>query len=253
MIKNYIFVRMKLTYLTILISLALSFPCLRAQAQVPDELETFQQASGNHAVLFRGKQATKISFPANGNPYWEQPDFQLGDIVFEGNLYRDVFLNIDAREQRALVTKVLGLMSVALPPSLTPSLTIGNRRFVGIGPGEALAEGFYEVFGSGEEQVYKHVEKVLNESINDVNGREIGYYDENYRSDVYRFFALRTSYYFRDADGEFSRIKSRGSLLRKFPSAKRKEIRKAVKAAGIGRSKADFDSYCKAVLNAAVQ
>jgi hypothetical protein len=26
-----------------------------------------------------------------------------------------------------------------------------------------------------------------------------------------------------------------------------------VKAAGIGRSKADFDSYCKAVLNAAAQ
>lgn len=253
MIKSYIFVRMKLTYITILISLALSFPCLRAQAQVPDELETFQQASGNHAVLFRGKQATRITFPANGNPYWEQPEFQLGDVVFEGNLYRNVFLNIDAREQRALVTKVLGLMSVALPPAQTPSLTVGNRHFVGVGPGEALAEGFYEVFGSGKEQVYKHVEKVLNESINDVNGREIGYYDENYRSDVYRFFALKTSYYFRNADGEFSCIRSRGSLLRKFPSAKRKEIRRAVKAAGIGRSKSDFDSYCKAVLNAAAQ
>jgi hypothetical protein len=244
---------MKRTYLTILFSLTLLFPFGRAFAQVPDELETFQQASEDHSVLFRGRQATKITFPANGNPYWEQPLFQLGDIVFEDNLYRDVFLNIDAREQRALVTKALGLMAVALPPSLTPSLIIGDRHFVGIGPGEALSEGFYEVFGSGPEQVYKHVEKVLNESVNDVNGREIGYYDENYRSDVYRFFALRTSYYFRDAEGEFSRIKSRSSLLRMFPSAKRKEIRKAVKAAGIGSSKANFDAYCKAVLNAAAQ
>jgi hypothetical protein len=38
-----------------------------------------------------------------------------------------------------------------------------------------------------------------------------------------------------------------------FPSAKRKEIRKAVKAAGIGSSKANFDAFCKAVLNAATQ
>lgn len=240
--------------LPILLCLAAFFLSVRPlNAQVPDELEIFQQASGDHSVLFRGKQATRISFPANGNPYWEQPDFMSGDIVFEDNLYRDVLLNIDAREQRALVKKALGVAAVALPPSLTPSLTIGDRHFVGIGPGEELAEGFYEVFGSGPEHVYKRVDKILTESVNDVNGREIGYYDEHYRSDVYRYFSLKTTYYFRDAEGDFSRIKSRGSLLRKFPSAKRKDIRKAVKAAGIGSSKANFDAYCKAVLNAAAQ
>jgi hypothetical protein len=226
-----------------------SFGTLRAQ----DELDTFQHASGVLSVLFRGKEATRFNFPSNGNPYWEHAAFESGDIVFEDNLYRDVLLNIDAWGQQALVKNPSTPQVVALTPSLTSSLTIGGRSFVGIGPGDVLPEGFYEVFGTGPEQVYKRVDKELQNSVNNVNGEVIGYYDENYRSDVYRYFAIKTTYYFRDAEGEFSRFKSKGSLLRKFPSNRRKDIRKAVKAAGVPSSKAYFDDYCKAVLNAAAR
>ena len=221
--------------------------------QAQDELDIFQEAAGDVSVLFRGKQATRYTFSYNGNPYWERPDFQSGDIVFEGNLYRNLPLNVDAREQRVLVRKFSGVTAVSLTPVQTPSFTIGDRRFVGIGPGEALAEGFYEVFGTGEKKVYKRVDKVLSEAVADMNGSAIGYIDPNYRSDVYRYFAIKTTYYFRDAEGEFSRIRNRGSLLRKFPSESRKVIRRAVKAAGIGSSKNQFDDFCKAVLNAAAR
>ena len=235
----------------LLVSTAFLFSSGTLQAQ--DELDTFQEAAGDVSVLFRGKQATRYTLAYNGNPYWERPDFHNGDIVFEGNLYRNLLLNVDAREQRVLVRKSSGVTAVSLTPLQTPSFTIGDRHFVGIGPGETLAEGFYEVFGTGEEKVYKHVEKVLSEAVADMNGSAIGYYDPGYRSDVYRYFAIRTTYFFRNAEGEFSRIRSRGSLLRKFPSDSRKAIRKAVKAAGIGNSKDQFDDYCKAVLNAAAR
>ena len=218
-----------------------------------DELDIFQEAAGDVSVLFRGKQATRYSFAYNGNPYWERPDFQSGDVLFEGNLYRNLLINVDAREQRVLVRKFSGVTAVSLTPLQTPSFTIGDRHFVGIGPGEALEEGFYEVFGTGDQRVYKHVEKILSEAVTDMNGTAIGYYDPGYRTDVYRYFALKTSYFFRNADGEFSRIRSRGALLRKFPSDSRKEIRRAVKAAGIGSSKDQVDAYCKAVLKAAAR
>jgi hypothetical protein len=231
------------------VSLLFSGGTFRAWAQ--EELASFQKASGDESVLFRGKQATRISFPANGNPYWDQPTFVRGNIVFEENLYRDVFLNIDAREQRALVQKSYGLQSIALTPAQTPSLTMGDRRFVGMGPGEALPEGFYEVFGTGPELVYKHVEKVLQSSVNDVNGSGIGYYDEHYRSDVYRYFAYNATYYFRNEAGEFTRIKSKGALLRQFKDRK-KEIRKSLKA-NRNNSDTSFDAYCKAVLKAAAR
>lgn len=235
--------------LPILLCLA-CFGTLRAQA--PDELDAFQRASGDESVLFRGKQATRINFPANGNPYWESPEFVNGEVVFEGNLYRNVLLNIDASEQRALVQKSYGLLAVALIPESTSSLTIGGRPFVGVGPGEALPEGFYEVFGTGPEHVYKHVQKTLSNSVDNMNGDGIGYYDDAYRSDVFRYFAIKTTYYFVSADGEVSRIKSKGALLRKFRDRK-KEIRKSLKAAGMNEAGVGFEAYCKAVLNAAAQ
>lgn len=220
------------------------------RAQAPKELERFQTAVGEHSVIFRGKQAARYTFPANGHPYWAQTAFEPGDIIFEGNLYQNVPLNIDAVAQRALVQLTGSPVSVALAPAQVTSITLGGRRFVGIGPGEALPEGFYEVFGQGPEQVYKHVRKRLESSVNNVNGSTIGYYDENYRPDVVRHFTYLASYYFRDAAGQFRPFKGRNALLRQFPDRKR-EIRRGLRAAGIDRS--NFDAYCKAVLNIAAQ
>lgn len=248
--KSFIFAIMKNVFFTFLTALALLFPSGTGKAQAVDELELFQEASAGFSSLFRGKLTTRISFMANGNLYWDQPDFVKGDIVYEGNLYRNVLLNIDAWQQRALVKHASSAQVFALLPSQVSSLSFDGRQFVGIGPGEALPEGFYEVFGTGEERVYKQVKKDLQDSVDNVNGSPIGYYDDNYRTGVYRYFACHPTWYFRDAKGEFSRIKTRGSLLRKFPDRK-KDIRKALKAAGLNTSGTNFDVFCKAVLNAA--
>ena len=223
------------------------FVCiLPAQAQVGTETQRYQQAAGDRSVLFRGEQAAAYSFLANGNPYWEDAAFRRGNIVFEGNLYQDVLLNIDAHAQRVLVHLSSGPFSVSLSPALTPSFTMDGRRFAGFGPGEALPEGFYEIFGEGPERIYKRVDKPLNSNFSNANGDLIGYYDEHYRADVYRHFALVRTYYFRDADGQFSRIKGKGALLRKFPERK-KELRRAINKAGLGPK--EFDECCELVLN----
>ena len=218
---------------------------LPAQAQVKDEIQRYQQAAGDRSILFRGEQATVYAFPANGNPYWDNDEFWPGDIVFEGNLYRDVLINVDARAQRALVRLSSGPFSVALAPGLVSSFNMGWRHFEGFGPGEALPEGFYEVFGEGPEKVYKHVTKSLAFNLNHANGDLIGYDDPNYRSNVYRYFAISRPYYFRDAEGRFSRIKGRNALLRKFPE-RRKELRRALDEAQLGPK--EFDASCVLVL-----
>lgn len=225
-------------------ALLAAFPPAGAQDQT--ELKAFQAAAGDRSVLFRGKQQARYSFPANGHPYWEQTGFQSGDIVFEGNLYRNVTVNIDALAQRILVQLQGSPVAVALSPAQVSSLSVNGRKFVGIGPGESLPEGIYEVFGEGPERIYKHIRKRLESSVNNVNGDPIGYYDENYRASVTRYFAYASSYYFRDAAGQFSPFKGKGALLRKFPNRKREVIRRELRAAGIYGS--DFDAYCKAVL-----
>ena len=227
--------------------------CLPATAQDGSvELQAFQQAASYRSILFRGMQASRYTFLANGHPYWIQPEFMRGDITFEGNLYRDVPINIDAHTQRALVQLSHSAYAVALSPALTSSFTMGGRRFVGIGAGQELPEGFYEVFGDGPEQVYKRVDKNLQSSVNNVNGDTIGYYDPDYRTDVMRHFALARTYYFRDAEGHFSRFKGKGALLRKFGSRK-KEIRQALRKTRPELTPTDFDAYCRTVLNIAAR
>ena len=92
---------------------------------------------------------------------------------------------------------------------------------------------------------------MMNSNTQNVNGDTIGYYDENYRNDVTRHFAIHKSYYFRDAEGNFTRFKSRGALIRKFPERK-KQIRQAVNAFR-QHSDLDFDGFCKLVLNTVSQ
>lgn len=218
-----------------------------ARAQDQPELQAFQEVAGDHSILFRSKQATRYNLPANGNPYWSGPGFERGDIHFEGNYYSNVPLNIDATTQRVLVQLSGSPFAVALTPEQTPSFTIGEREFVGIGSGDVLPEGYYEVFGEGRERIYKHIAKVLSSSVFNMNGEGIGYFDNNYREDVTRYFAYHQTYYFRDADGKFTRFKGRNALIRQYPG-RRQEIRKAIRDAQMYGRNYPFDDFCKAVL-----
>jgi hypothetical protein len=226
----------------------------QAQTQAPIELKAFEDAAGNGSVLFRGKQATVYERPANGNPYWASSTFSPGEIIYEGNLYDDVLVNIDAVAGLALVRKGDNPVAVALRPESVSSIVAGDRLFVGIGDDgpEGLSRGFYEVFGEGPERVYKHVSKRLLASSQNMNGDPIGYYDPNYNSEMNNFYGITKSYYFMDREGRVSRFRSKGQLRGKFPE-RRKEIRKAISAAGMDMPGVDFDTYCKELLKIAAQ
>lgn len=222
---------------------------LAAQSRREETL-SFQQAAGVQTVLLRGKQAARYDFPANGNPYWSSPEYRTGDIEIEGRRYCDIPFNIDAVAQRLLVRVGDSQVAVSVPPSRVSAIDLGERHFRGVGPDGPLPEGFYEVIGNGPEQVYKNVSKVLNSSPDNVNGDAIGYRDPNYRTDVSRYFALRRNYYFRDAGGQFRRIKGKSALLRCL-GPRKKEVRQALSAGGMERSGVDFDLYCRMALDLA--
>lgn len=218
-----------------------------AAAQERTELQAFQDAAGNRSILFRGKQAARYAFPYNGHPYWRETDFQPGDIRFEDNDYQDILINIDASRQLALVKLPDSVFSVSLSPALTPSFTMGGRRFAGVGPGNPLPEGFYEIIGNGPEQVYLQITKTLASSTNNANGDPIGYYDDNYRYEVLTYFAIHKFFYFKDAEGNFTRFRTRGALLGKFPGRKR-EIRQALRNLD-SYSRPSLETYCETVMN----
>lgn len=223
-----------------------------AAAQHRDETRAFQQAAGIQTAMLRGKQAARYDFPANGNPYWTSAEYRLGDVVIDGNAYYDVPVNIDAVAQRLLVRVGDSQVAVALQPDRVGSIEMDGRRYVGVGVGASLPEGFYEVIGEGEEHVYKHVAKVIHSSTDNVNGDAIGYRDPNYRYDVSRYFALRRSYWYRDAEGAFRRIRSKDALLRCL-GPRKKAVRQAMRISNYDQNGADFDSFCRVALEIAAR
>jgi hypothetical protein len=223
----------------------LALCCAPLGAQEPDEIHAYQQAVKDRSILYRGEQFLPYTFRANGNQYWENDTFKKGDITFEGNLYHDVLINVDANAQRVLVQLPSNPFAVTLAPELVSSFTMGGRRFEGVGPDGILPEGIYEIIGEGPERVYKRVDKPVLTSTNYVNGDPIGYNDKNYRSDTHVYFAMKRSYFFRDAEGRFTRLKGKRALLRHFPE-RRAELRKAVKNTGLKWK--DFDACCELVL-----
>lgn len=247
MLLNHSFSRYVLALLAGSVLLLAGGPDGAAQSRREEAL-SFQQAAGMQTVLLRGKQAARYDFPANGNPYWSSSGYRIGEIEVEGKRYFDVPFNIDAVTQRLLVRAGDSQVAVALPPSRVRAIDLGERHFRGIGPDGPLPEGFYEVFGNGPEQVFKNVSKSLNSSPDNVNGDLIGYRDPDYRTDVSRYFAIRRSYYFRDADGGFRRVKGKSALLRCL-GPRKKDVRQALRASGADLSRMDFDLYCQTVLD----
>lgn len=233
----------KLVSIITLFLLAVPLP-----AQVPQEVRRFQQSAGERTTLFRGKQAERYLFPANGNPYWERAEFFGGDIVVRGRHYYDIQLNVDAVAQLALVQVPGSQAAVSLSPAVADSLITSDRVFVGVSSHPYLPDGIYEVFGAGPEQVYKSTRKHLSTSTGNVNGTSIGYYDEHYRNDITRYFEVSVSYYFKDASGGFSRLRGKGALLRKFPE-RRKDVRRALRDTRLDVIDTPFDKYCKFVLS----
>lgn len=239
---------MKICHFIIAATCCLAVSCLTARSQVSAELKAFQDAAGSGSILFRGKQASSYDRRANGNPYWYSDTFVPGEIVFEGNFYDDILVNVDAVAGLALVRKEDTPIAISLNPGNVSVIRTDASTFVGIGPGHpSLPEGFYEVFGSGPEMVYKHVSKKLQTSTQYMNGDPIGYYDSDYNPEYTSYFALTKTYYFMDGNGVFSRIRGRKSLIRKFPE-RRGEIRRSLADKRLDLPGADFDACCREVL-----
>ena len=208
-----------------------------AQAQGEQELLRFQQAAGDRSVLFRGKAAEQYTIPAEGHPYWDGEEYIRGELVLEDRVYRDLPILIDALSHRALVQLSSGVFSVSLSPDEVQSIRLGSRHFSGSLHQDGLPEGFYEVIGDGPEQVWKRVDKFLS-TANEIDR-------------IYQYYSTRLSWYFRDAQGRFTRIRDRAGLLRQFPPERRRFIRQEIKRVRADRADIPFETWCQAALNAA--
>ena len=76
-------------------------------AQSADEAFFRQEAAGS-SILYRGHQAYAYNIHYNGTYWWSESEFKTGDVWYNGKLYRNLSLNVDAARQELLVRNAVG-------------------------------------------------------------------------------------------------------------------------------------------------
>ncbi|MBP5218356.1 MAG: hypothetical protein J6Z47_05350, partial [Bacteroidales bacterium] len=181
-----------------------------------------QNVSGQDA-LFRGKMSDRYSSNFNGTPYWDAEGFLPGYILYNGNRYDGVYINVDASLCEVNVKPSPEIAATSPDRNQVSWFTRGGKRFVNLQylGVEGAREGFYEVLFDGNVSLLKRVDKFLHKDTGNHNTEGlIGYEDSNYQHDVLSFFKISTEYLYLK-DGELVKLKNRNALLNMYKSGKR--------------------------------
>ncbi len=175
---------------------------------------TADLGSGQAPLLYRGKLARQYIYRFNGNPYWETIAFHQGDVLFNGVLYENQPLNVDAVEKELVVR--WNATYVVPDREQVSWFTMDGRLFVNLQyQGIAAEPGYYEVLHDGKSAVLYRVDKFPRSDVGNHNGRTIGYEDPNYDQDVLEYFHFRPSWWILQ-DGTLTHLRNRKALVKFF-------------------------------------
>lgn len=213
-----------------------------AQAQQYQELDYFSESAGDLSIIFRGRQAERYDFTYNGNCFWKEAAYRVGDIIYRGKFYGGIELNLDAVLQAPLVRLDSGHVPIGLYESDVEYMKIGgsvyeNLRLKGH---REVKEGFYEILADGEYRLYKRVDKRVETSVDNVNGPEIGYEDPFYKDNIHTYFKYFPTYYLSHNGGPLVRFRNKGALMNLFPEHK-KALRKHLSSISDGGVKLESE------------
>lgn len=159
--------------------------------------EAYKKLSGSNATIYRGKLPKRYLSAYNGNPFWSDKEYVEGEVLFNGKVYENVLLNIDAYRMDLLCRFSYQTAPIVLSKEDVKYAVIGGKLFVNLnGLGYSRApEGYYEVLKDGEKALLRQVRKIYLTDAREHNGTDIGYYDPNYNEDYVNYFLFKEKLY----------------------------------------------------------
>ena len=180
----------------------------------PAAAQDYQEQTGMLSTLYRGKLPRPYPFRYNGTYYLETREFTRGDILYNGKVYRNVLLNLDAFTHNLEVRPQPKVSPVVLDRSQVVWFTLNGARFVNLrymGYPEAR-EGFYELVRDGRSPLLRFPEKTFRTDSqgNSVNRADL---DGNFDQEVINYFGKEETWYSLE-DGQLKKL-SRRALKKK--------------------------------------
>lgn len=191
------------------------------------------QGSDPSSMIYRGRVAIPPPPGYNGTPYWDTTGFRPGRAMFNGRLYGDVLLRVDASA---------GLVHVRPGMSYAPSIPerdqlswierdgvrFVNLQYQGIKGAES---GFYEVVFDGSDALLRRVNRRLRTGSGD-HRQLIGYSDPNYNPSYLSYYDYSEDFYLLSKNGGLTKLDNKNSIARIFRS-RAAELRRHMRAAGL--------------------
>lgn len=106
-------------------------------AQVPTAekmLSDYMKVAGDYSAIYQGSIEPMFSQTAwTTHPYWDDAEIHVGDVCYEGRLYKNVKLRYNLLENRLYVISVDNQYSVAPEVAKISYFTMEGKRFVNTG------------------------------------------------------------------------------------------------------------------------
>ena len=166
-------------------------------AYAQTESTQYMKEAGTLSTLYRGRIPVQYPYQYNGTYYWDGKQFLKGSVLYNGKLYRDVLLNIDASRQELQVKLNESVAPVVLYENHVPYCSIEGTRYVNLRTlgYDTAPEGYFQIIRDGEKPLLLQVKKVFSSGTGNHNGDEIGYIDPNYNTKLVNYFAKQHHYY----------------------------------------------------------
>ena len=174
--------------------------------------QDYQQQAGELSTLYRGRIPNPYTIRYNGTFYVETRRYGRGNILYNGKLYRDVILNMDANFQELIVRPTELGSGVVLSREQVAWFTMGpslfiNMRYLGY---QEAPEGYLLLLRDGKQPLLRHIRKSLR---TEVNQRETADMDGNFDPTVVNFFARSETNYVLE-NGQLRKIRPRAMKRR---------------------------------------
>ncbi len=199
-----------------ILTLALLAACL-----LPVSAQSYQERARELSTLYRGRLQNSYHYRYNGTFYMFTRSFTPETLLYNGKLYQDVLLNVDAFGMDLVSKPAQETSGVVLDRAQVAWFTLDGRRFINpryLGYAEA-PEAYLEVVRDGREPLLRLNQKKFDTDHRNVRS-ETPEMDGNFDPEVINYFHRIESWYVI-REGQILKISARKArrILKEAPAA----------------------------------
>ena len=204
----------------------------RLRAQDSETLYSrYKDKSDMYLPLFRCRVSMGYEYPYNGAYTWDIDGFMEGEIMYEGKLYKDILLDINAHSQDVLLKNGNIFFSMTPPREGVQYFTRGTRKWLNLHDwGYPNApEGFFELlYRNGDEMLLGRVDRISKQEAN-VRAEFLGPYTKPFNPSLTTYFEYSRKVFVLTPDGQMHRIRNKNAFLR-LHKDRRAEVRRHMRS-----------------------